>query len=121
MREFQSDGADTGAVIDGTIKWFNPEKGFGFVQMPDGSSDVFLHVSALRRAGLTDAPEGAKITFRAEQGQKGRQVGQIVSLDTSTATPRAPRRPQRDEARVEYTDQRRAPRRFGDDRPRRTF
>jgi CspA family cold shock protein len=47
----------------GTVKWFNAGKGFGFIQPQDGSKDVFVHITAVQRAGLTDLPEGQKVTF----------------------------------------------------------
>jgi cold shock protein len=47
----------------GTVKWFNPEKGFGFIQPDDGGSDAFVHVSAVERAGMSDLREGQKISF----------------------------------------------------------
>ncbi|HVM85694.1 MAG TPA: cold shock domain-containing protein, partial [Candidatus Binatia bacterium] len=50
-----------GTELRGRIKWFNPEKGFGFVSPADGAPDVFLHISALKEAGLQDAPEGSTI------------------------------------------------------------
>ena len=47
----------------GTVKWFNPQKGFGFIQPDDGSQDVFVHISAVERAGMQDLREGDKISF----------------------------------------------------------
>ncbi len=47
----------------GTVKWFNPTKGFGFIQPQDGGSDVFVHISAVERAGLRDLQEGQKISY----------------------------------------------------------
>lgn len=82
-----------GSELKGKIKWFNPEKGFGFVTPADGSSDVFLHISALKDAGLQDAPEGSTITCEVGQGRKGIQVLRVVNLDTSTAAPSRPKRP----------------------------
>lgn len=92
MSEQPPPGGDEAATISGTVKWFNTEKGYGFVLPADGSSDIFLHISALKRANLQDAPEGSSITFEVVQAQKGRQVGRILDLDTSTAKPRGPRR-----------------------------
>ena len=84
-------GVGAGTELRGTIKWFNPEKGFGFVSPADGSQDVFLHISALKQAGLQDAPEGSSIHCEVGQGRKGIQVLRVISLDTGTATPRSPR------------------------------
>jgi CspA family cold shock protein len=47
----------------GTVKWYNSEKGFGFIQPDDGGKDAFVHVSAIERAGMTDLREGQKISF----------------------------------------------------------
>ena len=56
----------------GTVKWFNAQKGFGFIQPDDGSKDVFVHVSAVERAGMSNLAEGQKLTFDLEQGQNGK-------------------------------------------------
>ena len=65
--------------INGTVKFFNSAKGFGFVQPEDGSKDVFLHVSALELAGIHGLNEGDKITFVLEDDRKGRgkQAAQV--------------------------------------------
>ena len=56
----------------GTVKWFNPQKGFGFIQPVDGSKDVFVHISAVERAGLSTLNEGQKLTYDLERGQQGK-------------------------------------------------
>ncbi|MGH7038245.1 MAG: cold-shock protein [Stellaceae bacterium] len=56
----------------GTVKWFNPQKGYGFIQPEDGSKDVFVHVSAVERAGIGNLREGQKLSFDIERGQQGR-------------------------------------------------
>ena len=65
--------------IKGTVKFFNVSKGFGFVQPEDGSKDVFIHVTALERAGIHGLNEGDKITFVLEDDRKGRgkQAAQV--------------------------------------------
>jgi CspA family cold shock protein len=78
-----------GPEVDATVKWFNPDKGFGFVQLADGSGDVFLHVNALSSAGYSTVSPGATMRVRIGQGQKGRQVAEVQSVDESTATPAA--------------------------------
>jgi cold shock protein len=84
--------AGPGTPAKATVKWFNPEKGFGFVSPTDGSGDAFLHVSALQAAGLDAVGEGATMECEIGQGQKGRQVMRVTSVDTSTAAPSRPRR-----------------------------
>jgi CspA family cold shock protein len=54
----------------GTVKWFNTTKGFGFIQPDDGGSDVFVHISAVERAGLNGLHEGQKISFELERDRK---------------------------------------------------
>ncbi len=50
-------------MASGTVKWFNPQKGYGFIQPSDGSRDVFVHISAVERAGLATLREGQKVSF----------------------------------------------------------
>lgn len=59
-------------MASGTVKWFNPQKGFGFIQPSDGSKDVFVHISAVERAGLGTLNEGQQVSFDLEQGQQGK-------------------------------------------------
>lgn len=56
----------------GTVKWFNPTRGFGFIQPDDGSKDVFVHISALERSELEQLVEGQKVQFDLERGQNGK-------------------------------------------------
>ncbi|WP_321985836.1 cold-shock protein [Lichenicoccus sp.] len=56
----------------GTVKWFNTQKGFGFIEPTDGSKDVFVHVSAVERAGLATLNEGQKLSYELERGQQGK-------------------------------------------------
>jgi len=56
----------------GTVKWFNAQKGYGFIQPEDGSKDVFVHIAAVERAGLSGLNDGQKISFDVEEGQRGR-------------------------------------------------
>jgi cold shock protein len=59
-------------MTTGTVKWFNAQKGYGFIQPSDGSKDVFVHISAVERAGLGSLNEGQKVTFDLERGQQGK-------------------------------------------------
>ena len=56
----------------GTVKWFNAQKGYGFIQPDDGSKDVFVHISAVERAGMGGLHEGQKLTLDLERGQQGK-------------------------------------------------
>src|SRR6266545_5837084 len=56
----------------GTVKWFNSQKGYGFIQPEDGSKDVFVHISAVERSGLGNLHEGQKVSFELERGQQGK-------------------------------------------------
>ncbi len=64
----------------GTVKWFNADKGFGFIAPDDGSADVFAHFSAIQGGGYRSLEEGQKVQFDTEQGQKGPQAANIVRL-----------------------------------------
>ena len=57
--------------MNGKVKWFNPTKGFGFIEREDSEKDVFVHVSALRKAGMNGLDEGQAMTFEIEEGPKG--------------------------------------------------
>jgi len=89
----RSEASPTGPSVQATVKWYNPEKGFGFVQLVDGSGDAFLHVSVVERSGNSIVPPGATLEVRIGSGQKGMQVTEILSVDTSTAQQEPARRP----------------------------
>ncbi|RAH95887.1 cold-shock protein [Acuticoccus sediminis] len=67
-------------MANGTVKWFNSQKGFGFIQPETGSRDIFLHVSAVERAGLSSVGEGQKVTFEVERGRDGRESAANLQL-----------------------------------------
>ena len=67
-------------MAQGTVKWFNSEKGFGFIAPDDGSADVFAHFSALQGNGRRDLFEEQRVEFDVEQGQKGLQATNIQAL-----------------------------------------
>jgi cold shock protein len=83
----------SGPSVRAMVKWYNPDKGFGFVELGDGTGDAFLHVSVVERAGHSSVPSGATLEVRTGQGQKGPQVTEILSVDASTAGAEQPRRP----------------------------
>jgi CspA family cold shock protein len=84
--------AGFGPELGAAVKWFNPEKGFGFVELSDGSGDVFLHINALSTTGVQSVSPGATLRVRVGQGQKGRQVTEVLSVDESTAVAGGPPR-----------------------------
>jgi CspA family cold shock protein len=59
-------------VSNGTIKWFNASKGYGFIQPEDGTSDVFVHISDMQRSNITELREGDKLTYDVQRGQQGK-------------------------------------------------
>ena len=64
----------------GTVKWFNPVKGFGFIVPDDGSNDAFVHISAVERAGLTTLNEGQKVEFELQPGRNGRMAAANLQI-----------------------------------------
>ncbi|MGH7090103.1 MAG: cold-shock protein, partial [Stellaceae bacterium] len=82
----------SGPPVRARVKWFNAEKGFGFVELLDGGGDAFLHLSVLQRAGQGPVPPGAALQVRVSQGQKGAQISEVLEVDASTATAAPPPR-----------------------------
>ena len=64
----------------GTVKWFNDQKGFGFITREDGEKDCFVHHSAIEGSGFKSLPEGAKVEFDVVQGQKGPAAERVVQI-----------------------------------------
>ncbi len=67
-------------MANGTVKWFNATKGFGFIEPEGGKRDVFVHISALERAGIQSLSDGAKVTFDIEAGRDGRESATNLQL-----------------------------------------
>ena len=67
-------------MATGTVKWFNPAKGFGFIEPEDGSNDAFVHISAVERAGLTGLNEGQKVSYDLQAGQNGKSSAENLSI-----------------------------------------
>jgi cold shock protein len=67
-------------MIEGTVKFFNTTKGFGFIQPNDGSKDAFVHISAVERSGLSTLNEGQKVSYELETGRDGKKSATNLSL-----------------------------------------
>ena len=67
-------------MATGTVKWFNPTKGFGFIEPEDGGNDAFVHISAVERAGLSTLNEGQKVSFELQAGQNGKASAENLSV-----------------------------------------
>lgn len=66
----------------GTVKWFNPTKGFGFIEPEDGSQDAFVHISAVERAGMMTLREGQKVSYQLVPGRNGKASAEnLVASD----------------------------------------
>src|SRR5947208_3858531 len=87
----RADAAPTGPAIDAIVKWFNPDKGYGFVELADGSGDAFLHIAVLERGGHGTVLPETKLRVQVGQGQKGPQVTAVLEIDESTAAASRPR------------------------------
>ena len=71
--------------LRGTVKWFNNAKGFGFIGRDDGSSDVFVHYSAINNDGYKSLQEGDQVEFEIVEGQKGPQAGNVSRIEYKQA------------------------------------
>ncbi len=67
-------------MATGTVKWFNPTKGFGFIEPDEGGKDAFVHISAVERAGLNGLNEGQKVSFDLEPGRNGKSSAENLKL-----------------------------------------
>jgi cold shock protein len=67
-------------MAQGTVKWFNAEKGYGFIAPDDGTADVFVHYSAIQSSGYRSLEEEQRVEFEVTQGQKGPQADQVTPL-----------------------------------------
>ena len=67
-------------MTTGTVKWFNTDKGYGFIEPDDGTSDAFVHISAVERAGLATLVDGQKISYELQPGRGGKSSAENLSL-----------------------------------------
>lgn len=67
-------------MTTGTVKWFNPAKGFGFIEPDEGGSDAFVHISAIERAGLSSLHEGQRVKYELQTGQNGKKSAGNLSI-----------------------------------------
>ncbi|HWK16091.1 MAG TPA: cold-shock protein [Solirubrobacteraceae bacterium] len=67
-------------MATGTVKWFNADKGFGFITPDDGTKDLFVHHSAINSSGYRELPEGAKVSYDAEAGDKGPKATNVTKI-----------------------------------------
>lgn len=68
-------------MATGTVKWFNPARGYGFIELEDGSRDVFVHISAVERAGLATLNEGRRVSFELVSGRNGKMSAENLVLE----------------------------------------
>jgi CspA family cold shock protein len=81
--------------IDAVVKWFKNDKGFGFVELGNGTGDAFLHIGAVQAAGYETLPPGAKLKVQVTNSVKGQQVARVLEVDLAGAAERAPPPPPR--------------------------
>ncbi|MBL6864701.1 MAG: cold-shock protein [Rhodospirillales bacterium] len=67
-------------MVDGTVKWFNATKGFGFIEPEDGGKDAFVHISAVERAGIGTLNDGQKVTYELVSGRDGKEAAENIQI-----------------------------------------
>jgi cold shock protein len=67
-------------MTTGTVKWFNPAKGFGFIEPEDGGADAFVHISAVEAAGLSTLNDGQKVSYELKPGQNGKSSAENLTI-----------------------------------------
>ena len=84
--------APSGPPVRAAVKWFSPDKGFGFLELSDGSGDAFLHETVLAQSGIVGVQPGETLEVRVGPGHKGPHVTEVLGVDGSAAIPARPRR-----------------------------
>ena len=79
-RTYTTSLLEENTVTTGTVKWFNATKGYGFIEPEDGSSDAFVHISAVERAGLQTLNDGQKVSYDLTPGQNGKSSAENLSI-----------------------------------------
>ncbi len=92
----KADPLASGLTAEGAVKWFNAEKGYGFVELAGGRGDAFLHLKTLRETGRDTLPSGAKVRIVVRAGSRGAQVVRVIEVDTTSAIERPARLPTHD-------------------------
>ncbi|MEQ9329632.1 MAG: cold-shock protein [Rhodospirillales bacterium] len=67
-------------MATGTVKWFNPTKGYGFIEPSEGGSDAFVHITAVQRAGLDGLTEGQKVSYELQRGRNGKSSAEDLKI-----------------------------------------
>ena len=90
-----ADPLASGLTVEATVKWFNAEKGYGFVELTGGRGDAFVHLKTLRQIGRETLPTGAKLRAVVRSGSRGAQVVRVIEVDATSAVERPERPPRR--------------------------
>jgi CspA family cold shock protein len=80
MRISKTSNSKDNVMAIGNVKWFNPTKGFGFIEPEDGGNDAFVHISAVEQAGLGTLQEGQKVSYELETGRNGKASATALAL-----------------------------------------
>jgi len=67
-------------MVNGTVKWFNATKGYGFIEPEDGGKDAFVHISALEQAGIATLADGQKVSYELVAGRNGKEAAENIQL-----------------------------------------